>query len=79
MKEKATIMGISYTRRPSIGDDRDETGLSLCEGCSFNHYNKGNSGCVSVVRPEIPECEGPFIYVEDTPEAIAEYMARRLS
>ena len=80
MKEKVTIMGKTYVLRQAVTTDEDAPAGEVCEGCAFDVYNQSSGvGCAAVVRGHIPICQGTLVYIEDTPEAIAEYMARRLT
>lgn len=47
-----------------------------CEGCCFDN---GMEDCEEMRNRASVKCEGNLIYIEDNPEAIADYMARRLT
>jgi hypothetical protein len=78
MTEVATIQGKHYRlMRATVVYDDDDTS---CYGCAFDAMNEEDGiGCGELLRGIVPSCKGNMVYIEDTPEAIAEYMAERLT
>lgn len=76
--EVATIQGKQYRLlRAAVVFDDDDTS---CYGCAFDVLNEEDGvGCAELLRGIRPACKGNMVYIEDTPEAIAEYMAERLT
>ena len=67
----STIDGKKYVLVHHIGT------RSSCAGCALEHgLNKEH--CGTVVSRASAHCVGSLIFIEDNPEAIADYMARRL-
>lgn len=47
-----------------------------CKGCCFD---SAMDDCEEMRNRASVRCDGNLIFIEDTPEAIADYMARRLT
>jgi hypothetical protein len=49
--------------------------ISACFGCCFDN---ANVGCSELVRSASQHCYDNLIYIPNTPEAIADHIAKRL-
>lgn len=76
--EVALIQGKTYRLlRATVVYAEDETS---CHGCAFDAMNEEDGiGCAELLRGIMPACKGNMVYIEDTPEAMAEYVAERLT
>lgn len=73
-----TISGKPYKLLKAIPTREDEHVSRVCNGCEFDYLNRTGNGCAKAVAGVAPSCHGDYIYVADNPEAIADYMARKL-
>jgi hypothetical protein len=48
---------------------------SMCDGCAFD---TAGHGCVDSVRGASVQCIDRLIYIPNTPEAIADHIAKRM-
>ena len=69
---QSTIDGKKYVLVHHVGTH------SSCKGCCLEDGLNGEN-CGTVVSRASVHCVGSLIFIEDNPEAIADYMARRLT
>ena len=72
----STVDGKPYVLVQALdnGDEYDN-----CCGCAFTDEDTHGCNLAAEKMKVTVACYGPLMFVEDSPEAIAEYMARRLS
>jgi hypothetical protein len=71
--QTSTIQDKQYVLVRSLGK------ISACKGCAFDRDKINNSGgCVELVRGATMPCYDNFIFIPNTPEAIADHIAQRL-
>ncbi len=49
--------------------------FGMCSGCAFDN---ASHGCVNTVRGASLQCADRLIYIPNTPEAIADHIAKRM-